>query len=52
MAAARLAEATSTDDDVARVFDLMEKRFWLPDQGAYADTISADGGLSGDRGRT
>merc|ERR1719291_788266 len=42
-AAARTAGATQSDADVARVFDLMEKRFWLSERRAYLDTISADG---------
>mmetsp|Transcript_124261 Transcript_124261/g.310622 ORF Transcript_124261/g.310622 Transcript_124261/m.310622 type:complete len:408 (+) Transcript_124261:114-1337(+) len=42
-AAARTAGAVTHNDDVARVFDLIEKKFWLPDKGAYLDTISADG---------
>lgn len=50
-AAARLAGATDSDADVARVYDLMEKRFWLPDRGAYTDTISAEGELSEYRGQ-
>lgn len=42
-AAARTAGAVPDDSGVARVFDILEKRFWLPERGAYRDTISADG---------
>lgn len=36
---------------VGKVFDLLEHRFWQPDHGAYADTLSADGVLSSYRGQ-
>jgi len=36
---------------VAKVYDLLEKRFWQPNHNAYADTISADGVLDGYRGQ-
>lgn len=42
-AAARAAGAVDHDHDVARIFDLLEARFWLADRGCYLDTISADG---------
>mmetsp|Transcript_82034 Transcript_82034/g.171702 ORF Transcript_82034/g.171702 Transcript_82034/m.171702 type:complete len:402 (-) Transcript_82034:325-1530(-) len=50
-AAARLAGAVDSDEPLAKVFDLMEKRFWLEDHGAYADTVSADGVLDDYRGQ-
>jgi len=42
-AAARLAGVSSDDSDVKRIFSLLENKFWLPDKGAYLDTISAEG---------
>lgn len=42
-AAARSAGAAEDDSDVARIFDIMEERFYLPEKGAYLDTISAEG---------
>merc|ERR1712217_756394 len=39
----RTAGATTDDKDIARIYDYLEKKFWLPDRGAYLDTISADG---------
>jgi mannose/cellobiose epimerase-like protein (N-acyl-D-glucosamine 2-epimerase family) len=42
-AAARTAGASSDDSNITRIFELLERRFWLPDRGAYLDTISADG---------
>lgn len=50
-AAARLAGVTNDDDAISKVFDLMERRFWLADKGAYADTLGADGFLSEYRGQ-
>ncbi|CAE8650608.1 unnamed protein product, partial [Polarella glacialis] len=44
-AAARTAGATQDDSDIARVFDILEQRFWLPERGAYLDTINADGSV-------
>eukprot|EP00438_Fugacium_kawagutii_P014770 Skav228759 [mRNA] locus=scaffold589:221250:228702:+ [translate_table: standard] len=42
-AAARTAGVAQDNTGVARVFDMLEKKFWLPDKGAYLDTVSADG---------
>jgi len=42
-AAARTAGVAKDNTDVARVFDMLERKFWLPDKGAYLDTISAEG---------
>ncbi|CAL1135972.1 unnamed protein product [Cladocopium goreaui] len=42
-AAARTAGVVKDNKDVARVFDMLERKFWLPDKGAYLDTISAEG---------
>jgi len=50
-AAARRAGVTQSDDDIRQVFDLMEERFWLKEDGAYADTISANGEMSDYRGQ-
>lgn len=50
-AAALLAGAVDDDRALTKVFDIMEKRFWLPEHGAYADTLSADGVLSDYRGQ-
>jgi len=50
-AAALLAGAAEDDAALAKVFDLLEQRFWLPEAGAYADTLGADGVLSDYRGQ-
>ncbi|CAE7634963.1 yihS, partial [Symbiodinium necroappetens] len=42
-AAARAAGVAKDNVEVGRVFDLLERKFWLPDKGAYLDTISAEG---------
>lgn len=42
-AAALTAGAVPDGSGVARVFELLERKFWLPDRGCYRDTISADG---------
>eukprot|EP00931_Biecheleriopsis_adriatica_P117670 TRINITY_DN9316_c0_g1_i2.p1 TRINITY_DN9316_c0_g1~~TRINITY_DN9316_c0_g1_i2.p1 ORF type:complete len:406 (-),score=109.92 TRINITY_DN9316_c0_g1_i2:40-1257(-) len=42
-AAALTAGVAKDASGVARVFDMLEKKFWLPDRGAYLDTISAEG---------
>ncbi|CAK9105421.1 unnamed protein product [Durusdinium trenchii] len=42
-AAARTAGVTDSNAEVARVFDMLERKFWLPEKGAYLDTISAEG---------
>jgi mannose/cellobiose epimerase-like protein (N-acyl-D-glucosamine 2-epimerase family) len=42
-AAALVAGVASDASDVERVFNILEKRFWMPERGAYLDTISAEG---------
>ena len=42
-AAARAAGATTDNSDVARIFDTLERKFWVAEKGAYLDTISAEG---------
>eukprot|EP00928_Gymnodinium_smaydae_P021450 TRINITY_DN18368_c0_g1_i1.p1 TRINITY_DN18368_c0_g1~~TRINITY_DN18368_c0_g1_i1.p1 ORF type:complete len:409 (+),score=70.12 TRINITY_DN18368_c0_g1_i1:65-1291(+) len=42
-AAAVAAKAVPDDSGVKKVFDILEEKFWLPEHGAYLDTISADG---------
>jgi mannose/cellobiose epimerase-like protein (N-acyl-D-glucosamine 2-epimerase family) len=42
-AAAVQAGAVKDHSGVNRVFELLEKKFWLPEKGAYLDTISAAG---------
>ncbi|CAE7198741.1 yihS [Symbiodinium natans] len=39
----RRFQVAKDNADVGRVFDLLERKFWLPDKGAYLDTISAEG---------
>lgn len=50
-AAALTAGVAKDDAAIQRVYDLLERRFWLADKCAYADTISADGALSDYRGQ-
>ncbi|CAJ1371331.1 unnamed protein product [Effrenium voratum] len=42
-AAARTAGVAKDNSQVARIFEMLEKKFWLPEKGAYLDTISAEG---------
>ncbi|CAJ1344169.1 unnamed protein product [Effrenium voratum] len=42
-AAARTAGVAKDNSQVARIFEMLEKKFWLPGKGAYLDTISAEG---------
>lgn len=50
-AAALKAGVTTDGSSIARLFDLAERRFWLVDKGAYADTVSLDGVMDGYRGQ-
>lgn len=50
-AAIHKAKIKDTKEDIKRVFDLMEARFWQPDFELYADEISAGGVLSPYRGQ-
>jgi len=50
-AAALTAGVAKDAKGVDRVYELLEQKFWLADKRAYADTISADGVLSGYRGQ-
>lgn len=50
-AAIHKAGIKNTEHDIARVFDLMESRFWQADFGLYADEISPAGELSRYRGQ-
>lgn len=50
--AAALKTGVSTDRaPLDKVYDLLERKFWLGGKGAYADTISAEGELSSYRGQ-
>lgn len=50
--ALRSAKVISGNEDIARTYELLESRFWLPDDGLYADEASSDWStLSGYRGQ-
>lgn len=50
-AACLLAGIHADGSKVCKVYQLLEERFWQPDHGAYADTLTADGALDGYRGQ-
>jgi len=50
-AAARMAGITADSAQIAKVYDLLEERFWQPDFKAYGDTMSAEGILDDYRGQ-
>jgi len=41
--AAAYANGESDKANLDRIFNILEERFWLPERGAYLDTISAEG---------
>ena len=47
---ARMAGVNSDNSEIEMVYERLE-RFWLPDFGAYADTIDAEGKMSDYRGQ-
>jgi len=50
-AAAKKAGIITANDALLNVYDLLEKHFWQPEFGLYADEISADGKLNDYRGQ-
>lgn len=50
-AAAKKAHIISTNTPLIKMYELLEKRFWLPEYGLYADEMNVDGVLSGYRGQ-
>jgi len=50
-AAAKKSGIIQTNEPLLATFKLLEKRFWLPEHGLYADEISSTGVLSSYRGQ-